>query len=146
MSGRNGCIKEWSGLTDTGIWTPHHNKNAVVVFDNAAMFGLPYRDKSLANSRNLISNAQVEAFIGLVGKLPWCSKATAGEIQSQCWMEIGVTALLMRDISNLGGKKENLRASKWDTFHHTSFDVTSRYASKCCYINGSMCTVWSYSM
>jgi hypothetical protein len=56
------------------------------------MLGLPYRDKSLANSRSLISNAQVEAFIGVVGKLPQRSKATAGEIQSQCSIEIGVMA------------------------------------------------------
>ena len=146
MSDHNGCIKEWSGLTDTGIWTLHHNKNAVVVLDNAAMFGLPYRDKSLANLRNLILNAQVEVLIGLVGKLPWCSKATAGDMQSQCWMVIEVMALLMRDISNLGGKGEFLHTSEWDTLHHTSFYVTSRFASKCCYINGTICTVWSYTM
>jgi len=58
-------------LTDTGtFWTPCHNKKAVVALDNAEMLGLPYRDKSLENSRSLRSKAQVGAFLGVVGKLP----------------------------------------------------------------------------
>jgi hypothetical protein len=72
--------KEGLQLTDTGTFgTPHHDKKAVVAFDNAEMLGLPYSNKSLANSRSLISNAQVEAFIGVVGQLPWGTKAIAGE-------------------------------------------------------------------
>lgn len=69
------------------------------------MLGLPYSDKSLANSRNLISNAQVEAFIGVVGKLPQRSKATAGEIQSQCSMAMGVITTLQKSVIRVQQKK-----------------------------------------
>lgn len=73
--------------------TPCHTKNDEIVLDNAVMFGLPYKHSNLINSRSLISNAQVGALSGVDEKLPRCKRATAGEMQSQYSIRVGVIAV-----------------------------------------------------